>query len=257
MRKISCDWLSGSTDNVEVWNFLSRLTASSPQTLGKSRFYNQVTAGEGFTLSCQPRNKNLKKYMFEFSGKGCQTFNGLEMLWMCKDHCRFNRVDIAWDFFSAFGSMEPIIWSDDVIPGKKQPITKYEIDQEYTGFTSGKTEFRIRYYDKGREQGCIPNGSMEWWRLEVVVRGDLAKCQEWENPVGTALSLLKNRYQHPVFETLGEEIPVKAKPRSAAVDEDVKIFRIKENLRKGVNALAQAGVEVKIYEGDLKYEMAS
>ncbi len=248
------DWFGCSFSDSDIFGVLDFMVKGFPHRSGKSRFYSHGLIGEGISLFSCPRNERLHPFLFEASGKGCSNLGGDALFSLLRGRVQIFRLDVAWDFLSGIGSVEPIIYPDSLQCLRDQHVTLYEVDGCYSGFSSGKADFRLRYYDKAREQGAHDYiEEWEWWRLEVAVRGDLCKAQDWnradavdgDDPYSIALGLLRRRFGHPVFDLLGDAGTAQPAPRSRPVEESVRLHRAAERARKTLQRLAADGVDVK------------
>lgn len=145
---------------------------------------------DGVTVYSSPRSKKLARFMVEMRGDFFESFgdHAVDCALYFIAWCRVTRIDWCWDFVSRLGDLEPSFSVEDLIPKRRQKVEPkgyYEGGQYVdTGFVSGISDFRLRYYDKKIESDCQDWEILEWWRFEVVIRGNLSKYQNWADEAG-------------------------------------------------------------------------
>lgn len=205
VRLESMDVLFGLAD------LLKSLGDNEPE-IRRTRWYSHVSVFKcGAIVSEYPTSKKGNPGMVELPGKCFRTWGKELEVFIVQNikRIRPNRVDWRFDFISIPGNLEPVWFPEDFYGLKNQGIKPhYEIRGEetrYSGLSSGKDEFVIRYYDKEFEgKQDLPHPEcLGWMRFEWVVRKVLCKSQPWfrcssiEDIRGIMISLLYKRFHVP------------------------------------------------------------
>lgn len=247
MRHDRCDWLTVSLHGVADTPSACDVLLSNFKQFGleldrcqPTRWYREsYFFRDGVTVHFGRRTKRLAPAMVELRGDFFEAFGpgAMEIALYFISVGKVCRIDWCWDFVSRHGDFEPSLQISDVRGKRKQKIEPkgFWVGDQFqdTGFVSGTSDFRLRYYDKKEESSCQDWEVLEWWRFEVVCRGNLVKAQKWAGPDGRITSesvskvvqgCLLRRFEVEKITFEGECVPV-PRARDLAFDQKLEKAR--------------------------------